>query len=259
MSQEINPCDDFYQYLCSPTKDSNKYGKTKETTSRLKAIVKKQINNLIRETLIWEENVWSRALKNMFRVCLDGKTKRKQLDEVYLAVVQWGLLKHKTDNFHWLEFIRMAREHGLGYDLFFDISVVDNVAGNGEPILRVCINLTNLTVTIKYKFQIGPPPLIARTSQSKEEAAFLKNLDEVFECVIYFRRFNFLSQIIRKGLSTYKSDFKTIQDFEETYGFSPWMVLPNASVDISDNTTILVASSDYFFELADLIVETEER
>lgn len=187
VSQEISACDDFYQYLCSTTKDNNKYGKTKETANRLKAIVEKQVNNLMRETLLWDENVWSRALKKMFRECLDGKMKRKQLDEVYLAVVQWGLLQHSIENFDWLEYIRMAREHGLGYDLFFDISVVDNVAGNGEPILRVRNNLIHQTAIANCGFQIGPPPYISRTSQNEDETLFLKTLDEVFECVMYFR------------------------------------------------------------------------
>lgn len=137
LSQDTNPCKDFYQFVCPVTKDESKYGKMKETTRKLKIIVEKQIEDLMRETLTINEDISLKILKQMYRGCLDVKNKRKYLDEAYHGLMQWGLLEKDIEYFDWFKYIQTARKHGLGYDLFLDISVVKNIAGNGEPILRV--------------------------------------------------------------------------------------------------------------------------
>lgn len=128
LSRETNPCDDFYKFVCPANNE------VKDTERRLKATVEKQLKNVLSETLMIKDHVSLRAAKKMFRACLDVKHKKRHLDAAYHAIVRWGLL---NENVHWLEFLQVARERGLGYDLIFDISVVDNVAGNGESILRV--------------------------------------------------------------------------------------------------------------------------
>lgn len=83
------------------------------------------------------EDVSLKILKRMYRGCLDVKNKEKYLYETLDAIFQWGLLEKNDEHFDWFKYIQIARKHGLAYDLFLDISVVENVAGNGEPILRV--------------------------------------------------------------------------------------------------------------------------
>lgn len=136
VSRKTNPCDDFYQYVCDTTKNVDG---AKQTAKRLKTIVEEQVKNVMLETLMLQEDVLVRALKKMFRACLDVKNKQKHLEEAYRAVVEWGLLKYESKNFNWLEFLKLIREHGLGYDLFFDVSVIDNVSGSDEQVLRVCV------------------------------------------------------------------------------------------------------------------------
>lgn len=100
-------------------------------------MIEEQIKDLMSETLMTNENDSVKVLKQIFRACLDVENKKKYLDEAYHSIVKWGLLDQDTENFDWLYFLQIAREHGLGYDLFLDVSVVENVAGNGNPILRV--------------------------------------------------------------------------------------------------------------------------
>lgn len=84
-----------------------------------------------------DEEISLKILKRMYRACLDVKNKEKYLYETLDTILQWGLLEKNDEHFDWFKYIQMARNYGLAYDLFLDISVVENVAGNGEPILRV--------------------------------------------------------------------------------------------------------------------------
>lgn len=137
LPKEVDPCDDFYKFVCPLNKNESKYGKIKETSRRLKVIVEKQIEKLMRGRYMVNEDDANKVLKRMYRACFDVENPRRYLDEVYSAVIDWGLLERNTTYFDWFKFIEKAREYGLAYDLFLDVSVVENVIGNGEPILRV--------------------------------------------------------------------------------------------------------------------------
>lgn len=49
----------------------------------------------------------------------------------------------------------------------------------------------------------------------------------------------------------------TIKEFEDFYDFSPWSLIPNFTTNALQQT-ILVAATNYFSELLDLLQETEE-
>lgn len=68
---------------------------------------------------------------------MDIQNNTQYLLEALESVSEWKQQDDDYQPFHWFKFLCKAREHGLGYDLFFDLSVVKNIDENEEPILRV--------------------------------------------------------------------------------------------------------------------------
>lgn len=123
LSRDATPCQDFYKYTC-PAKN-RKYG-----LDRLKVVVERQVELLIKEAPSQNDPLLERVFKRMLDACLDrgNVTSFTILSDVW----PWTI-----GNDDWLDYLYLAREHGLGYDVFVDVSVVKNE--NGEPILRVAV------------------------------------------------------------------------------------------------------------------------
>lgn len=69
-----------------------------------------------------------------------------------------------------------------------------------------------------------------------------------------------LPQITKDNRNSYTKELTTMKHFEETYDFSPSILLPNTTaMNISENTTVLVMDPYYLSKLVALIDETEER
>lgn len=133
LSKDISPCEDFYKFVC-PVPTDNTIEKAFE---RMKEVVEKQIEDLLKASQQKNEN----ALTKMHRACFNVGNAQKYLSEIMAAVMKWGLFQNDTKQFNWIKFIQTAREHGLGYDLFFNVAVVESAAG--EPVLRVqCVALS---------------------------------------------------------------------------------------------------------------------
>lgn len=146
MDQAVDPCEDFYSFVCGKFQENTVIPDNQTSVTRFSMLrdqVNEQIRTILEESLREGEPKFSRLMKHHYQVCMnetaiedDGITTMK----TYLNELGgWPVLDANwTDaGFNWTRILLQFKEKGFVLDYLFDISVLRDIVNSSVRVIYV--------------------------------------------------------------------------------------------------------------------------
>ncbi|KAF5284875.1 hypothetical protein FQA39_LY16925 [Lamprigera yunnana] len=279
MNPSINPCDNFYQFVCgSFIKDSeiNDYVREVSATTLHDEKINSELKSIFEDTIDHNEIKSFVLTKSYYKVCMDtGSVEENEVKIMHdhlEKVGGWPVLEDRlwnSKNFDWFYYIYNFRQLGLTVDYILQLSVGHDYKNTTFHILQ--LDQPVLTIPPAFLLNMDDNRILIETYQryminvamylGANEYRAVSELEEVLNFEIQ------LAEIMEdeKDCSNISNFYNimTVKDLEREYSTIPWLEYINnviaPFVEITSDERILILRPTYVKKLENLLQLTSKR
>lgn len=140
----INPCDNFYEFVCGNFLKKPKLANELTPLSTLEAVTLQQLNSLITDPINGTLPKSWQLQRKYYKLCMNTSAIEESGSETFLEMLKylgdWPLLHGRfwdERKFDWLSSMVLCRKFGFGYEHFLKITAKDALNETGTIILSV--------------------------------------------------------------------------------------------------------------------------
>lgn len=147
MNETLNPCDDFYTYVCYNYKKDMLTIPDNETSVNsfmsLRNKVSEQIKSILEEDITENEPRYSKLAKSAYKICMNEEAIEKDSLERLKTYLKdcggWPVLEDdwNEEKFNWRDTLKKFRNYGFAVSYLFDISVMQDIVNSSQPVIYV--------------------------------------------------------------------------------------------------------------------------
>ncbi|XP_044265964.1 neprilysin-2-like [Tribolium madens] len=256
----VNPCDNFYDFVCGNFLNKPKVSNEITPLSTLEAITLQQLNSLITEAIDGTlPKSWALQRK-YYKMCMNTSAIEENNSETFLEMLKylgdWPLLHGRfwdERKFDWLSSMVLCRKVGFAFEYFLKIGAKDAANETGTIVLSINppavtdlpFHLRNFYVELmsNISIELGAPPYLV----THEVNRVLQFEDEIKAAVV-------------DELQNGQEIITTIESLETQFPSIPWVdFLTNITMNsnnISSNSWIHFRAGRYLRNLQTLLHRT---
>lgn len=280
MDKSVDPCDDFYHYVCGNFINTTKIPDDKIGISSLKEIsykLNEQLGNILSKPSMLKEPEPFKFTRHLYKTCMDtvainklgGDTLLKYIDQIG----GWPVLKNNQWNetlFDWRNTILKINENNYWLTTFFKLEIKVDY----ENITKRVIHLNEFSSEISRRFLIEGftnekvinyfnsmiNMSIAMGANKRDDA--VEELKRALEFEIELVKLTRPSEEYQNKILLYNP--MTLRELKLKYSYFPWEQITNyylqySNTTVNDNEIIIVNNPVFFTKLDGLIMKTSKR
>uniref|UniRef100_A0A4Y0BJM9 Neprilysin, neutral endopeptidase 2 n=1 Tax=Anopheles funestus TaxID=62324 RepID=A0A4Y0BJM9_ANOFN len=280
MDQEVEPCDDFYNYACGKfvketTIPDEKVSMT--TFSVIEDRLQQQLRSLLSEDIFDSEATPFKLAKNFYNLCMNKTRIEEKGNKPVLDILDnlggWPVLKGDSwdldSSWSWVKSVKDFRNNGYSTDFFFEFSIVTDSKNSTRRIIDtdqaslgisreyLVKGMENPIVSAYYDYMVDLAVLLG----AEEERAKRELLDSLnFEMAL--ANISLPDEKRRNATALYNT--MTVKDFQQRYPYTDWLdyfnaILKDTGIVIGEEEVIIVNVLTFMEELGPLLKNTPNR
>ncbi|XP_052866853.1 neprilysin-2 isoform X2 [Anopheles cruzii] len=280
MDQEVEPCDDFYNYACGKFVKETIIPDEKvsvNTFSVIGDLLQQQLRSLVSDEINDSEATPFKLAKNLYKLCMN-KTRIedkgiKPLLDILDTLGGWPVLKGDSwdldSSWSWVKSVKDFRKHGYSTDYFFDFSIGSDLKNSTRRIIDTDQAL--LSVSREYLVKGMENPIVSAYYNYMVDMAVLLGAEEARAKRELLDSLNFEMALANISLPNEKRrnatalyNPMTVKEFQQRYPYTDWLeyfnaILKDTNIAIDENEVIIVSVPSFMEELGPLLQNTPKR
>ncbi|MPC12879.1 Membrane metallo-endopeptidase-like 1 [Portunus trituberculatus] len=279
MNENIDPCEDFFEFACGGFLNKTIIPDDKTTISRFNEIsdeLQQKLRGLVDAEAAPNEPGFSQMVKNLYKSCMNTTKIKEQglapLKDILRQMGGWPVLEGNAwdpSGFDWTTNVYINRQLGYSLDYIFDFSVTTNIRNSswriididqpplGMPSRKYLLKgFNNSDVQAYYNYQISMAVLLGADRARAE-----RELKESLEFEIEIANYSLPKEERRNASKLYNK--MTIGELQAKVPEIPWLAYINNVLApffrVTAEEPVVVNVPDYVKNLGQLLNRTPKR